>query len=340
MVGARLPRSVVAVGGIVCAALWADVARAQDDDTLVAARKTFAEGVADQDAHRYEAALRAYRQVLAVKDTANVRYRIASCLESLGQRAEALAHYDAAVRLGAGDPSSADAAQVSRARAAELDRVLPHLTIVFSSPPLPDTQLRLDDVLTDLAVLREPFALDPGHHSIAATAPGAVPFHTSVELADGARLTLSVDLAAAPRPPPTAGGPPAGAATEPAEGSKAGPFIAFGVGGVLAAGAVVALVLRASNLATIDRDCLVLPNELWCPSSRASEVNNARRAAEIEGPLSLGLGVAAALAVGTGVWLLATGPSHQPNGHGGGGRAWVAPWLGGGGGGMRIGGVF
>jgi hypothetical protein len=193
----------------------------------------------------------------------------------------------------------------------------------------------------DLGVLHEPVALDPGHHTIAATAPGTLPFHTSIDLADGGRLTLSVDLMAPappPQPPPPAGPPPR-AATEPPAGVGAGPFVAFGVGGVFAAGAVVALVLRGSNLATIDRDCLVLPDKLWCPNTSASEVNRARSAAQVEGPLSIGLGAAAAVAVGTGVWLLATRAHRQPSGNAG-RRAWAAPWLSASGGGMSVDVVF
>jgi hypothetical protein len=47
-----------------------------------------------------------------------------------------------------------------------------------------------------------------------------------------------------------------------------------------------------------------------CPTSKQSEVNGARDAALIEGPLGIGLAVGAAVSLGVGVWLLASTPSN------------------------------
>jgi hypothetical protein len=235
-----------------------------------------------------------------------VRYRIATCLEALGRRAEALTSFEATQRLGAAD------------HAAQLDRVVPRLSIVLPPGAPPGTEVRVDDTVVDPASLSQPLALDPGHHTIAATAPGDRPFHTALTLPEGGRLSIAVTLepivpptpegsarasASAPPPPPpppppeTNGGPPAGA------------WVALGLGGALAAGSVVSFVLRASNVSTLDRECSTIAGGYACPASRASEVNAAHDAAVVEGPLGIGLAVGAAVSLGVGVWLLATAPS-------------------------------
>jgi len=286
-----------------CMALQVVPAMAQSDEALAAARRTFAEGVADESAKRFEAALEEFRRVAGVKETANVRYRIASCLEALGHRAEALASFEAVMRLGEGDSTAADAVRESRERAAQLDRIIARLTITLSTPPPSGAQLRVDGVPVDLGALGEPIRLDPGPHSITAAAPGVAPFRTGVTLLEGSRLTLTVDLA------PLAGaealGAPAPLAVQTPRLAAVGGYIALGIGGALAVGSVVSFVLRASNLATLDRDCPPGTGDtLSCPQSLAPEVNRAHDAARVEGPLGIGLAVGAAVAMAAGVWLV------------------------------------
>jgi hypothetical protein len=304
----------------VALALHAPPCRAQGDDSLVAARKLFIEAVADQDGKRFEVALDKFRRVAAVKETANVRYRIASCLDALGRPAEALAAYDAVVRSGAQDPSSADAVAASRARGAQLESSVARLTIVVSGDAAADTEVRVDDAPVDQAALASSLPLLPGSHTLRASAAGRTPFVTTVKLAAGARVTLAVTLqpveapspvpgpvpSATPTPSPTpapatADIPPAAA---PSAGVPTGAWIAFGAGGVLAVGSVVSLVLRSSNLSTLSSDCTTTSSgSLSCPASKSSEVNSAHDAAALEGPLGIGLAAGAAAAVGIGVWL-------------------------------------
>jgi len=68
----------------------------------------------------------------------------------------------------------------------------------------------------------------------------------------------------------------------------------------------VSFVLRSSNLDVIHRDCQLPASNgsLGCPKSSTSEVNAARSAALVEGPLGIGLAAGAAIAAGAGVWLL------------------------------------
>jgi hypothetical protein len=303
--------SLKGMGSLVAAlhlTLYAGASEAQSEADLAAARTMFAQGVADEDAKRYETALAEFRRVAEVKETANVRYRIASCLEALGRMAEAMASYETAVRVGEGDPGAADAVRASRDRAAQLDRLVPRLTIAFARPPPAGAEVELDDTPVDPVALRDPIALDPGHHSIAATAPGVAPFHTGVTLSEGGRVTITVDLAPAPLPETRGEAPAPTAAKNP---PPVGAYVALGIGAALAGGSIASFVLRASNIDTLNRDCSPAPapqSGLQCPVSSAHEVNPAHDAAQVEGPLGIGLAAGAAMALGLGVWLLVRAP--------------------------------
>jgi hypothetical protein len=293
---------------------------AQSDEALAAARKTFAEGLADENAKRYAAALEEFRRVAAVRETANVRYRIASCLEALGRRADALASYVTVVRVGAGDPTATEVVRESRERAAELDRTVPRLVLSYSTPPPPGTEVRVDDAPVDPEALREPIRLDPGPHTITAAAPGTTPFRTSIALLEGSQVTLAIDLTSPPAENSkvplsrTAEAPvsPSSRATPlaPSRSAPLGGYVALGLGGALAVGSVVSFVLRASNVGTLDNACHSLNAEtLSCPLSSEGDLTSARKAAEIEDPLGIGFALGAGVAAGVGVWLIVTAPS-------------------------------
>lgn len=313
----RAARPFAAVA--VVAALWSASSRAQTEDELASARRLFTEAVADQDARRYDSALEKFRRVAAVRNTANVRYRIASCLDALGHLAEALGDYEQAARLGEADRSAVDAVRAASARAAQLDRVVPRLLLVLPADAPPRTEVRVDDVTVDAASLRDALPLDPGHHTIAATAPGDLPFRTGVTLPEGSHVSISVTLVPEPPAGPDSSAPAGGTTAEvPAHapphpppppsghGAPAGAWVAIGLGGALAAGLVVSFVLRASNLSTMNRDCSADGSGLSCPQSLQEQVTSARNAAQVEGPLGIGLAASAAVAAGLGVWLWAT----------------------------------
>jgi hypothetical protein len=302
-------------------ALGAGSVRAQTEEQLADARKLFAEAVADEDANRYDTALEKFRRVEAVKETPNVRYRIATCLEALGRRAEAMANYDAAVRLAETDKTGADVGREASARAAQLDRIVPHLTIVVPPTAPPDTRVRVDDQPVTTDALRNPIPVDTGKHIITAEASGRAPYRTGVILPEGAGVTITIAL----EPPSPPGGadaaPPAdaGSPEQPAASPTGSPsplaIGLLGLGGALAIGSVVSFVLRSSNLDTMNKDCpsSATDGTLNCPRSTMNDVNGARNAALVEGPLGWGLAIGAAGAIGVGTWLLVTRrPAQEP----------------------------
>ena len=322
--------SVFLVGALFCAR----GAAAQTPADLDTARRLFRDAVADEEAHRYDTALEKFRRVDQVKETANVRYRMATCLEALGRRAEALDNYERAARLGEEDKASADAVSASAARAAQLEPVVPRLSFQLPADPRPGLEVRVDDKKVDDAALKDPMALDPGHHTVDASAPGYAPFHTGVTLAEGARVSISVALdPAAPVPPPSPVPPPAPA--EPAPVAPASPpvagIVALGLGGVLAAGSILSFILRGSNVASLE-GCNQVRGVYQCPESD----RGAYDAAKIEGPLGIGLAAGAAIAVGLGVWLVVAPPSRAASSASASGALYVAPAVGPGLGGLVV----
>jgi hypothetical protein len=316
----------LALSLLVCQVALAAPAAAQSAADLDAARKLFADAMADQDARRYDTALEKFKNVAAVKDTANVRFRIGNCLEALGRRAEALSNYEAAVKLGEQEKVSPDVLRVFREHAAELDRAVPRLSILLPADAPATTEVRVDDAPVDRTALGD-MRLDVGHHTIRATAPGDSPFETAVTLPEGGHVSINVMLS--PLPP---AGPPTGPALgkgpsdRSGEGEKhpppvtghpshVGGWIAIGVGGALAAGSVVSFLLRQSNINTINSDCGPTTDpqgRLVChPGVSQDEVHSAQDAARWQGPLAIGLGAGAVVGVGLGVWLLATSPSQS-----------------------------
>jgi len=243
------------------------------------------------------------------------------------------------VFIGEGDQAAADAVRASRERAAQLDRVVARLALVFATPPPAGVEVRVDDARIDPARLRDPIALDSGHHSVSATAPGMDPFRTGVTLPEGAQVSITVELRPltggdVPEVPVATTGEsheaPAPAKTEHPRSTPTAGYVAFGVGGALAVGSVVSLVLWASNIGTLHRVCgdtQPADNKLHCPATAStSTVNTAHDAAQVQGPLGIGLGLGAAVAAGVGVWVVMTRPSG-PQRASGGERLRLGPML-------------
>lgn len=327
MRGARALRRGLVLATVAMAALRAVPAAAQTEADLTAARQLFSDALSDQNAHRYDAALDEFQRVAAVKDTANVRYRIATCLEALGRRAEALTNYEQAIKLGEAEKAAGAVVSAASAKAAELDRTVPRLAIVVPPDAPSGTEVRVDDSPIDRTALGDPLPLDPGHHTIAATAPGRTPFQTGVTLPEGGRMSITVTLEPLPSPATMTPTAAASAAPSPAPASvpvappdttagrtPTGAYVLLGAGGVLAVGSIVSLLLRQSNLNTLSNDCKTLASgSLSCPQARAGEVNDARHGAQIEGPLGLGLAGGAVVALGAGIWMIATSHPAAPS---------------------------
>ena len=307
----RSGRWLFAAAGLVAASALSSASRAQaptspprNEAELAAARQLFAEALHDEQEKRLDVALDEFRRVRDVRDPAPVEYRIATCLEGLGRLADALATYDAAIRLTEGDPAAADVAAGSRERIDALSRRVAHLQLALSARAPPDAELRVDGRPQRSGDI----VLDPGSHRVEATATGAPPFRSDVALPEGGRISLTVPLDPSAAPPSTPPRAPDQLPTSPGEGSTTATWgwVGIGAGGALLAAAVTSLVLRESDIRTANRDC---PGG-GCVGSIDGEALSATNRARIEGPLGFGLGAAGVVAAGLGVYLVARAPGR------------------------------
>ncbi len=327
-------------------------ASAQTADELAQARTLFSDALRDQDQKHFDIALEKFRRVAAVRDTAPVRYRIGSCLEGLGNLAQATAAYQAAVDAGQADRAQDDVVRASRTRIEALARRVPRVSISLSGRLPGDADVRIDDRRVPPEALKETIPLDPGEHVITATANGSKPFRTVVFLAEGGVAPVTIPLDPDPNAPPfvptgrdTLESPVAtvirpsdaastSAPTKGGSGQRTAGVVVVAGGGALVVSGVVVYILRASAVATLDDAC---PGGM-CPAARRDELDATRSRALVYGPVAAGLGIAGVAALGVGSYLLLTAPTNDTSttrSH-----ARIVPVVGGNVAGLEISGAF
>lgn len=274
------------------------VAHAQTADELKAARELFQEAYKDEQEKRYEQALDKFQRVARVRESASVRYRIASVLESLGRLREAR---DAFRALAAKKPDlekkEHEIADSSAERAAALDKKIPKLVVRTDKAPPQDMRVTVDGASVPASQQPRSIELDPGEHVVQASAPNTREFETHVKLAEGSEVALVVPVdPPAPPPPP----PPPGGETPPPEKNNTLAYVALGAGGVLLATGIVLLVIRENDIAAIHSKC---PRDV-CPTSAKDEIESDRDQAKLFGPLGFGLAAVGVAAGAAGVYLL------------------------------------
>jgi hypothetical protein len=271
-------------------------AAAQTGD-LDRARALFAEALRDEDAGRVAVALEKFRAVATTRDTAQVEYRIAACLESLGQKRAALVAYDRATHVGRGDATAADVVASANEHVAALASRMGkiHIAVHGSSSPA----VSVDGVRIADEELASAVTLEPGEHIIDVSAADAKPAHSTVVVVQGQRGEVVIDLAPNIR------------ANEPviASSSYARRNVGLAVGATGLAIALVAgvmLVVRESLIGQIETTC---PNDV-CPISQHDSIESMRSEAVTLGPVAAVVGGVGAAAVLVGGVLALLGPQR------------------------------
>ncbi|HSO32140.1 MAG TPA: hypothetical protein VLT33_06485 [Labilithrix sp.] len=272
-------------------------------DELKAARDLFQEAYRDEQEKRFAPALEKFQRVAAVKESASVRYRIASVLASLGRLRESRDAYRALAAskpsLPAGEQEIADSAAE---RAQALDRRIPRLVVHLQESAPPDARVTIDGAPIPASTTPRPFELDPGDHVVQASAPSAQSSETKVVLPEGGEVTVTVILPpkvakVVKPPPPPRPEEPAPSSTVKRDDTVA--FVALGAGGVLVVTGIVLLGIREGDVSDIKKACAPT-----CPSGNRSELESKHDTAQLFGPLGVGLAVVGLAAVGVGGYLL------------------------------------
>jgi hypothetical protein len=302
------------------AAAYAQGGVGPSPDELTAARVLFSEALRDEEKSHFAAALEKFQHVAAVKETPPVRYRIGTCYEGLGRRAQAFASYQATVRLGEGEPQSSDVVQAARARMDALSKRVARLTLTLASDAPPEAEVRIDG--ENVGALRDAVPLEPGSHVVTASAPGRAPFRSELTLYEGAEASLAIPLDSAAVPAQTlpvaetrgqAQVIPDRGSGEPVPTSswRTLGWVALAGGSALLVGSTVVLVVRHADIVALNSDC---PKGICPMGANRDDLNATQSRALAEGPIGVSLGAVGLVAAGLGVYLLATSsPSSSPN---------------------------
>ena len=262
-------------------------------EELKAARELFQEAYKDEQEKRYAQALEKFQRVAAVKESASVRYRIASVLESLGRLRDSR---DAFRALAASKPNlpapEQEIADSAADRAHQLDRKIPTLILKLQESSPPDTRVAVDGAPVPLSTTARRVEVDPGDHVVQASSPTSRSTESKVTLAEGAEVEVTVVLQ--PLGPP----PPPVVATPHRNNTLA--YVALGAGGVLLVTGIIVLVVREGDVSDLTKSC---PNGT-CPVSKMSDLQSKHDQAQLFGPLGVGLGLVGLAGIGIGGYLL------------------------------------
>jgi hypothetical protein len=235
-------------------------ARAENPADVDAARELFREASKLTQEGRWEEARERYLRSLSLKRAAITLYSLGIAQRKTGHLADALEDFHAFLAEPS-VPATAGYEQPARDAIAELDQQIARIAIHVEPRGAADLAVTVDGQLVPPAALAIPRLVDPGGHTVAATARGYGPAKAEVTAAPGSSVSVDLVLPPAPATPPPKAPPVKPAANTPGAGeappppSRALP-IALMAGGaaVLGAGVAVGLlgVKQASGAPTRD----------------------------------------------------------------------------------------
>lgn len=175
---------------LLCSTLLAAPARAEGAGNQAAAQALFDEGRTLMEAGNYAEACPKLESSQKLDPGAGTLMNLAACYEKSGQTASAWVTYtDAASASAARHP---DWVETARQHAAALEPKLCRLTVDVRAKTT-GLVVRRDGVVLPDGIAGAPIPVDPGKHTVEATAPGHASFKVTVELTgDGAKKTVVV----------------------------------------------------------------------------------------------------------------------------------------------------
>lgn len=184
MTGRRLRAAVSAL------AILATAGTVAADEKTQRADKLFEEGKAMLDKNLAGACEKFEESLLFNAQAIGTLLNVALCDEKLGRYASAVAKF-----TEARDRAKEQGMDVHRKVAEEhihaLADKVPHVTLKFSVPPLPQTLIVIDEKLVPFdAIANHP--VDPGAHDIVVSAPGHLAYKAHFELTGGESKNLSI----------------------------------------------------------------------------------------------------------------------------------------------------
>lgn len=180
-------RSLLAVAFVLIAS-----SRAHAEEDVAKADRLFEEAQALKQAGKTAEACAKYDEALAYnKNAVGTLLNVGKCAEDTGRFATAVKHYSQARDL-AREHNLVEHRTAAEQRLEITAPRVPRLAIAFTER-LPNMKLVIDDVVypTDEASTSE-LRLDPGARHIVVTAPGRLPFDTTVTLVEGKQGAVAI----------------------------------------------------------------------------------------------------------------------------------------------------
>ncbi|MGE0550327.1 MAG: hypothetical protein AB7O24_03605 [Kofleriaceae bacterium] len=195
--------SIPVVAGVVL--LIVRPVAAQPTDSVAAAEQLFEQARALFDQGNFAEACPRFGASYKLDPALGTLLNMATCYEMLGHIASAWGHYREVVihATKTGDQARID---IARKRIAALEPRLPKLTIRAPKTAIAGLIVTRDDAPLDLAVLGADIFVDPGQHTVTASAIGHKPFTETITIAEGEAKTVQLALELAPDQPRSAGG--------------------------------------------------------------------------------------------------------------------------------------
>jgi tetratricopeptide (TPR) repeat protein len=284
----------------------AKTASAQPDNAAVA-ESLFDEGRRLMDEGKMEQACAKLDESQRLDPALGTLLNLALCHQKLGKTATAWAEYREAISLAVrtNDPRL----DYAKARAAELQQALPHLTVVVAVRD--GLRVSLDGVELTPAAWATPIPIDPGRHELVASAPGYERFEKSFRIAGEKSTRIEI-----PELVPIAPSSAAAAAAEPRvvplprppedshASTRTAGHIVGGIG-VLALGAGTYFGVRAlSKKSDSDAEC---PTDQTC-TERGKTLNDDAKTAARLSDVGIGLGL---IGLGIGAYLVISSPTSR-----------------------------
>ena len=181
--------------------------------------------------------------------------------------------------------------KVAEEQIAALEPKIPTLTLVAPSA-LPGFKATLDGEPVAADKLGQPLPLDPGKHKVHAEADGLPARDEELDLGEGRRVRLELDLK------------PADGPAAPAEGSSKVPaIVALGAGGAAVVAGLAVFIVSYTKDATINDECGG-SERLRCPLSKKATIESQVSSANTFRVAGAVTGLVGLAGVGTGIALL------------------------------------
>lgn len=152
---------------------------------------------------------------LAIDPGIGTQFNLANCYEHVGKIASAWLDFDDVAKR-AKEAGQAERERIAKSRAKDLEARLPKMVVDVGPTPASNLEIRRDGVLVPRDAWGTPLPVDPGVHTLTATAPNKEPWETSFVAVEAKIRTIAIPQRVAAQPPATSATMPAAPAVTPA----------------------------------------------------------------------------------------------------------------------------